>query len=535
MTKDILYSGSFLKEGFQDIGWNVFPLQLDSNLTINELVERTGIRPDVVFIEFFGKTQIPKAIGESKHKLAAYCIDSTLNEYWLIPLMKLFDYVYVDQVTAVPRFRKQGVNAKRIPLCAIHDDFREQSPKKHFLTFVGRLTEYRTKRNNLIKYISDHFDINIVQDVTRNEMIDIFSASRIVLNENFFPGLNLRFFQALASGSLLLTERNCHGVNNFFTENIHYAGYSHNDIIDTLKRIDKSYDQFESIAVSGREECKKKHTATNRALAIAEDLFSGSRNVKASITEGKVFEAESKYNHARRFGGRVNEPIDLLHAGMNNPGNIRSHAAHLLGSIYLRTGNHDAGIMFLENSAAFPSLHGLNAALKLMLFFSNTEKYSIFLSKTIDIISKMNVNPCKFSDRLNTLLKNDNRYYNCCMLSYEILLDLNIIFPTGFNKTYKENLPDYAFEYASLAFEDNKNSESLDAIIRCLQKLHTPSEALFFIKQAILEGAASTRQILSSIPLALKYYDFSYAHTVMHSLKKSAGTIRPAPCMHERT
>ena len=111
----IAYSGWFLREGFGDIGCEVIPLQLDAAKTLNELVEQTGVEPDVVFIEFFGKTSLPKEFFNCRYKLAAYCIDSSLNEYWLVPLMQLFDFVYVDQLSSVSRFFRDGVQAKWLP------------------------------------------------------------------------------------------------------------------------------------------------------------------------------------------------------------------------------------------------------------------------------------------------------------------------------------------------------------------------------------------------------------------------------------
>ena len=135
-----------LLEGFQKAGCDVVPFQLDATQTLDAQIDALGIQPDLIFIQLFGKTNLPREIFKTKHKLAAYCIDSVLNEYWLIPLSRLFDFVYVDQLSSVQKFRRNGVHAKWLPLCVSEDDFREKIEKKYFLTFVGRMTSFGVAR-----------------------------------------------------------------------------------------------------------------------------------------------------------------------------------------------------------------------------------------------------------------------------------------------------------------------------------------------------------------------------------------------------
>ena len=350
-------------------------------------------------------------------------------------------------------------------------------------------------------------------------MLDVFASSRIVLNENLFSGLNLRFFQALASGSLLLTERHGYGVNFHFLEGKHYSGYSPNDIITTIRTIEQSYDSFINIASCGQEECKTHHTSANRAQTVIEDMTSGPLHRKLSLHEKKLHEAQSKYSHALRFGGNFDESVKLFKDAANAADAIMSHASCVLGSIHLRSNRNDSGVAYLEKSATVATDYGLNATLKLMLFFADDVRFFNCLSALIAILKRLRMNSKKYFKYIRLLKDKKETYYNTSMLAYELFFDLKINYDIGFHKPHREHYPDYAMEYAVLAFTTKKSIESLDAIIKCTKKSRIAPEALGYIKEAILDGAASDAQIALSASLAIEYYDYAYADTTIKALK----------------
>jgi hypothetical protein len=515
----IVHFGQFLQEGFRDKGCEVTALHLDATKTLDELVEQTGVRPDLVFLEFFGQTTLPKAFFACRFTTAVYCIDSPLNEYWQIPLAKLFTYVYVDQLSSVSKFRRNGIQAKWLPLCVSKNDFRPAAQKKHLLSFVGRITPYRIKRMNLINYISEHFPVNIVQGISRSALSDVFASSRIVLNENFFSGLSMRCFQALASGSLLLTERNGYGVNSLFTEGKHYVGYSPDDIIATIRNIEQAYDRYAPLASCGQEACHKQHTSACRAQTVLEDLASGRPQVERAWPEKKLHEGQGKYAHALRFGGTYDEAVRLLQEAASASPEHLSQALCILGSMHLRSHRTESGVALLEQSASAATVAGLCATLKLMLFFADDGRFFSILSTLLLKIQQFRMNTKSIIKYIDRLKNKQEIYYNSCLLAYELLLKLNINYDLGFHKPQEEQYPDYAMEYALLAFKTKKSIESLDAIIQCATKGGFAPEALGYIKSAILAGAASDEQIALSASLANEYYDFSYAGMALKALK----------------
>jgi len=550
----ILHSGSFLREGFASIGCDVVPFRLDPARTLDEQIEEQGVAPDLVFIELFGETDLPRDISASRHKLAAYCIDAPINEFWLIPLARLFDHVYVDQLSSVPRFRAGGVDARWLPLCANEGDFRAPAEKRHLISFVGRVTPHRTKRGNLLRHLREHFPVNVVQDVSTAGMLDVFAASHMVLNENFFSGLNLRFFHALASGSLLLTERRGYGVARHFREGRHYLGYSPGDVVSVIRSVQEGRKDAARIAARGQEECARRHTSAHRARDVLRDMAeSGAGRAAGTRTGGmlrtrRLDEAEAKYHHALRFGGHFDESVAFLEQVANDAdkadkadrgnrgdgsrsgssigadgGTMR--AADLLGSIRLRQGRTEAGLALLERVAAAGVEHevapGLTALLKLLLLFAEDDRRLACLGRLTTTLLRAGHIRKRYLPYLNALKDGREPHYNCCMLACEILRDTGRNYHLGFFLQEPERFPDYALDYALLAFAAKPTGEALDAIIRCTAKAGIGPEALPFIRQATLAGTASDAQIALSASLALEYYDFSFAKMAVRALRKT--------------
>jgi hypothetical protein len=512
----------FLLEGFRSLGCEVLPFALDADRTLDEQIEALNVDPDVVLIEFFGQTELPRDLHKSRHRLAAYCIDSPLNEFWFLPLSKLFDHVYVDQLSSVAKFRRQGVEASWLPLCVFDGDFREPpAAKEHFLTFVGRLTPERVKRNNLIRHVREQYPLHLVQDVPRPAMLDFFAASRAVLNENFFSGLNLRFLQALASGSLLLTERGGCGVGRFFREGEHYLGYSPDNLLPTLEKIQQAPEAFADLAARGQELCRRKHTSRQRAAAVLDDLARDRVMVSLPDRVAQTGEALARYNLTRRFGGSLAASRHLLEGVGSGNDEAALEACRILGVMHLRLGQREAGVEYLEKGAASDSLAGLRATLHLLLAFVEQERFFIHLAALTAKLVRLGLGKTAYLKRIKELRQSADRLHDCCLLGYELLFDAREYCALGFAKKRPEQFPDYAMEYAVLAFGTKPTPQALAAIIRCSKKAGVGPEALPALRQAIAAGIATDEQIALSAALAVEYYDFSYARIALAALKQT--------------
>lgn len=145
------------------------------------------------------------------------------------------------------------------------------SPKIHAISFVGstyrpfhpdriRLLEF-LKENNADIYI----DSKVLQDMSL-----IFSRSKIVLNRSIAGDLNMRVFEALGSGSLLLTNRlnRESGLEELFQDREHLVLYDEAEVLDLIHFYLENEAERERIAATGHAEVLRKHTYDHRVEQI---------------------------------------------------------------------------------------------------------------------------------------------------------------------------------------------------------------------------------------------------------------------------
>ena len=202
----IVYQGYFLGEGLKLLGHDVRPVRFTDGAPAAAQIEAVCPEPDLVLLELWGNSlPLPPDLHACRHRLAVYCIDSCLNEFWLLELLRVMDDVFVDQLSSVRSLARHGVNAVWLPLCVSETNFRAPQAKDHAITFVGRVDAHRKKRGNLLRHIARHYPLHQVEGVSKAEMLDIFARSKIVLNENIFSGLTLRVLHGMAAGAVVLT------------------------------------------------------------------------------------------------------------------------------------------------------------------------------------------------------------------------------------------------------------------------------------------------------------------------------------------
>ena len=121
-------------------------------------------------------------------------------------------------------------------------------------------------------------------------MARIYSASRIVFNRSIGNDVNMRVFEAVACGSLLVTNDLAeNGQAELFQDGVHLATYQDaEEMLEKIRHYLEHDDRREAIASAGRAEAIARHTYRHRMgrlLAEAETRLG--RTVAAGVGPGR--------------------------------------------------------------------------------------------------------------------------------------------------------------------------------------------------------------------------------------------------------
>jgi len=230
-------------------------------------VERLPFDPDLLLI-----IEVPKTIQDFRRlkcKKAYYAIDVhvSMDRYFDLAKMNEYDYVFVAQKSYVEPLKDRGCsNVTWLPLCADPAIWSvERGRPRYDLAFVGNPYNH-SSRDRLIRSMkNDLKDRMFLGQVYLRDAARIYGDSRVVFNQSRNHDLNFRVFEALCSGSLLLTDRDVGGLSDLFREGEHLAMFE--DEKEAFERLGYYLDNETlraKIARAGRALVLEKHTYEHR-------------------------------------------------------------------------------------------------------------------------------------------------------------------------------------------------------------------------------------------------------------------------------
>lgn len=189
---------------------------------------------------------------------------------------KFFDHVFVAQRDYVRCISHGHDSVQWLPLAGdVGVHFVPNLPRDLDLGFVGKIGEPGTDRHLVLSRVLSHYNTNALdRRYTPWEMGELYSRAKIVFNKSIGGDVNMRVFEALASGALLVTDRIGNGLDELFTEGLHYVGYDSVD--EAIIQIDHYLSNGDArlrIAHAGQALLRNKHTydaRLERILAVVQ-------------------------------------------------------------------------------------------------------------------------------------------------------------------------------------------------------------------------------------------------------------------------
>ena len=222
------------------------------------------------------------SIPPDLHPSVYWAIDTHLDFERELQRALAFDFVFAAQRDGANRFRQHGISSAHwLPLaCDPEIHGKQEVAKQYDICFVGN--NFPGPREDLLRLIQGRFPNSFVGRRFFAEMAQTYSQSRLVFNRSLRNDVNMRVFEALASGSLLVTnDLRENGQDELFRDGLHLATYRDADeLIDKVNFYLHNPELGERVAETGRQAVLAKHTYQHRMqliLDMAEDQLARRR------------------------------------------------------------------------------------------------------------------------------------------------------------------------------------------------------------------------------------------------------------------
>ncbi len=200
---------------------------------------------------------------------ALWAIDTHMDFDWCLTRAHDFDFVFAAQRDGAVQLRDGGISITWLPLACDPEVHRKHDVEKTFdVCFVGNV--FPGERAELLRLLRGHFRNTFVGRCYFDEMARTYSASRVVFNRSVRNDVNMRVFEAVACGSLLLTnDLRDNGQEELFRDGVHLATYRDaEELVDKVRFYLDREAVRERMAAAGRAEALSRHTYRHRMEAL---------------------------------------------------------------------------------------------------------------------------------------------------------------------------------------------------------------------------------------------------------------------------
>jgi hypothetical protein len=218
---------------------------LKSGVEMTQLLETArgrGTIPDVILHET-GAPGLPRGLNRTAMPTACLDVDTFGWTSFRLKWALLFDYVFTWHPSYVPLFRDMGhPNVYALPHAVdarLYAGADAEVERPHDVGFVGNfgLPQYAT-RDRINTKLAARFRMNDSRKRYNNEeTADVYKHSRVVVNVSraeFPQEANMRCYEAMAAGALLITGVPTELAEWGFREGEHFIGWRSEDEIPGL-------------------------------------------------------------------------------------------------------------------------------------------------------------------------------------------------------------------------------------------------------------------------------------------------------------
>ncbi|HLJ09591.1 MAG TPA: glycosyltransferase, partial [Planctomycetaceae bacterium] len=204
---------------------------------------------------------------------AWWAIDTHMDPLWAAEKGRDFDWLFAAQRDGTERLRQGGINAHWLPLACDPAIHKPHALSKYWdVCFVGRVSP--GAREDLLVLIRRNFPNSFAGQRYFEEYAKTVSQSRVGFNRSIKNDVNMRVFETLGCGTLLMTnDLRENGQEELLMSDRHFVTYrGPEELVDKLHFYLRHDDARERIAQAGHAEAVARHTYRCRMQSLLESI-----------------------------------------------------------------------------------------------------------------------------------------------------------------------------------------------------------------------------------------------------------------------
>lgn len=260
---------------------------LDASL--NDIIARCGIQPDWIFHMESDFPLLPEGLVRSRIPTLCFHVDTYAFTRRRIRWSALFDSVVVFHPGYDRILTEAGHPAAFVLPHGVQRELydKPEISREYEVAWVGTTAGpiYHKRRKWLPRLVAEFLMNDWKRAYTLAEVAEIYRQSRVVVNigrDDFPQDANMRVYEAMASGALLITSVPSELTALGFEEGTHFAGYYREKELIPLVRYYLDHEEERSkVAAAGREKTLRKDTYDCRAGQLMQVLCRADVAMKA--------------------------------------------------------------------------------------------------------------------------------------------------------------------------------------------------------------------------------------------------------------
>ncbi|MDQ1257428.1 MAG: hypothetical protein QG656_2032 [Candidatus Hydrogenedentes bacterium] len=235
-----------------------------------------GFQPDLYLWIDSGLKKVPPDLDVLSFPKAGYLIDTHIAPELRLEMARHFDYTFLAQKGQLQLFRDAGIrNVSWIPL-ACSPELHDVGPQEriHDVSFICNTEgDHIDRRKRIVESLTKRYPNSRTGRFWPQEMALIYAQSKIVVNACINRDVNMRVFEALASGALLITDEAV-GLEDLFEDGKHLVVYRNDaELFGLIDRYLADDAARERIAEAGRALVYERHTYEHRLAEMLRVIF----------------------------------------------------------------------------------------------------------------------------------------------------------------------------------------------------------------------------------------------------------------------